>query len=191
MKHCELWTRAYVASKMGKWATAEKLWKNVRTFYEKHPNRPGSAECMTECDKHIFRARRFNVKQAQNEKKNCKTLNKKRCKPPSCPEITDDTVDMIMNSYNDVANAHDIIQRQISPPPLAESFYVVQSNKNSVQSRNLELEQKLQELKQLNDKTFTKLKNAMENLSPKSAFLFPDKLISRYTLLQQQIKKNV
>jgi len=191
MEHRELWTRAYVASKMGKWATAEKMWKNVRKFYEKQPNRPGSAECMTECDKHIFRARRFNVKQAPNEKKIFKTLNNKRWKPTSCPEITDDTVDMIMNSYNDVANAHDIIQRKISPPPLAESFYVVQSNKKSVQSRNLELEQKLQELKQLNDKTFTKLKNAMENLSPTSAFLFPDKLISRYTLLQQQIKKNV
>ena len=61
----EIWTRADVASRLGKWSVAEELWTKIREFYSCHGEIPGSREFVEECDVQINRAQKYGSLSAQ------------------------------------------------------------------------------------------------------------------------------
>ena len=130
----ELWTRASVASKLGKWENAIRLWENIRFFYEKNPSISQRNLFVNECNTHINRARRFlNYKAAAKPHRETAAKPHREAvkivapEPKKCEQVPDSLIDRIMSSWSSVEYAYDEIQHSeaISPPPLQESFCVV------------------------------------------------------------------
>lgn len=95
-------------------------------------------------------------------------------------------------AFDDVATTHNTIQNSetISPPPLHESFYIVPSHserpKKNVYEELMETNRELRKLQKNNAASFYNIKKAMEKLSPENAYLFSDKLKSRYSILMEE-----
>ena len=194
----EIWTRADVASRLGKWSVAEELWTKIREFYSCHGEIPGSREFVEECDVQINRAQKYGSLSAQRHDRSNAKKKRKRVlvePKPSKARIEDSAVDNIMMAFDAVSNVHEEIQNSdtISPPPLQESFYIVPSQKNTHKVNAYEKlmikNRELRRLKQMNSLTFSRLKQAMEDLAQEHAYLFPEKLTSRYSLIIEENKE--
>lgn len=208
MNIVETWTRADVASRRGEWEKSIELWTKIKSFYEQYRHAPGSIQFIKECDMYIRRGRKYlnaSLANRRSEPESRQSRSRSRMnrrkseiplrQPKPCRQIRDKTVDSIMMAFDHVATIHDTIQNSetISPPPLQESFYIVPSlserpTKN-VYEELMEANRKLRNLKEINEASFYNIKKAMENLSQENAYLFPDKLKSRYSILMEENKQ--
>lgn len=200
----ELWTKAEVASKLGKWGKAKSMWKRLLYIYSQS-NCEAFIPMVKECRRQICRCDRYMEQcseMSSSEKKTVysalQTRNAERHRKAS---VSSNTVNSVMEQFDNLANANEIIQRSVSPPLLQESFFIVQhsgmqnslypqyhSNQDLANKLN-ETNAKLKRLKELSQSSFSKVKRALEELSPSTAHLFPDKLISNYTLLKMENKE--
>lgn len=196
MNIVETWTRADVAFRRGEWKKSMELWTKIKSFYEQHRHSPGSVQFIEECDMYIRRAREYLNASLTNRKIRLRTNPRKTEIPLRQPKprrkIGNKTVNNIMKAFDHVATIHDTIQNSetISPPPLQESFYIVPSQserpKKNVYEELMEANRKLRYLQEINEASFYNIKKAMENLSQENAYLFPDKLKSRYSILMEE-----
>lgn len=216
----ELWTKAEVASKLGKWTKAKSMWKRLLYIYSQS-NCEAFIPMIKECRRQIRRCDRYMEQcseMSSNEKKsidsapqtrnaerhheaNVETHREANAESHHDASVSSNTVNSIMEQFDNLANTNEIIQRSISPPLLQESFFIVQHSgmQNSLYPQyysNQDLANKLSEtnaklerLKELSQSSFSKVKRALEELSPSTAHLFPDKLISNYTLLKMENKE--
>jgi hypothetical protein len=194
----ELWTRASVASKLGKWENAIRLWENIRFFYEKNPSISQRNLFVNECNTHINRARRFlNYKAAAKPHRETAAKPHREAvkivspEPKKCEQVPDSLIDRIMSSWSSVEYAYDEIQHSeaISPPPLQESFCVV-ADESSTEDTLKHLQSiidvkntQLLELQNKNRQTFNNLKSAMEQLTKQKSLSFAESLAKRYAFL--------
>ena len=201
--HCstaERWTRAAVASKMGKWGVAKTLWSDLLHVYSQSDS-PAHNEMARECFVQMNRATRY-------MEKNTRPLCGPKaplCGPkapsgrPKAPQsgerinntISNNTVGEIMDGFHKLGNANDIIQRSITPPCLQESFYMVQraspnKRQNDLRQQLIKAKSDLKRLRATSQSSFNNVKKALEGLSPQTVYLFPDKLISNYTILKRE-----
>lgn len=208
----ELWTKAEVASKLGKWGKAKSMWKRLLYIYSQS-NCEAFIPMIKECRWQICRCDRYMEQCSEipsSEKKSVdsapQTRNAERHREADAERhreasVSSNIVNSVMKQFDNLANSNEIIQRSISPPLLQESFFIVQHSgmQNSVYPQyysNQDLANKLSEtdakltrLKELSQSSFGKVKKALEELSPRTAHLFPDKLISNYTLLKLENKE--
>lgn len=203
----ELWTKAEVASKLGKWSKSKSMWKRLLYIYSQS-NCEAFIPLIKECRRQIRHCDRYMEHCAEMpiEKKSVNSAPQNRnasdtLRHREAASVSSNTVDSVMKQFDNLANANEIIQRSISPPLLQESFFIVQHTgmQNSLYPQyysNQDLANKLSEtnaklkrLKELSQSSFSKVKRALEELSPSTAHLFPDKLISNYTLLKMENKE--
>ncbi len=201
----ELWTKAEVASKLGKWGKAKSMWKRLLYIY-RQSNCEAFIPMIKECRWQICRCDRYMESEKKSVDSAPQTRNAERHREADAERhreasVSSNTVNSVMKQFDNLANSNEIIQRSISPPLLQESFFIVQHSgmQNSVYPQyysNQDLANKLSEtdakltrLKELSQSSFGKVKKALEELSPRTAHLFPDKLISNYTLLKLENKE--
>ena len=72
---------------------------------------------------------------------------------------------------------------------MQNSLYPQYYSNQDLANKLSETNAKLERLKELSQSSFSKVKRALEELSPSTAHLFPDKLISNYTLLKMENKE--
>ena len=72
---------------------------------------------------------------------------------------------------------------------MQNSLYPQYYSNQDLANKLSEANAKLKRLKELSQSSFSKVKRALEELSPSTAHLFPDKLISNYTLLKMENKE--
>jgi len=194
--HCstaERWTRAAVASKMGKWGIAKTLWSDLLHVYSQSDS-PAHNEMARECLVQMNRATRYMEKNTPlrgPKAPSSRPKAKQKGERINNNTISNNTVGEIMDGFHKLANANDIIQRSITPPCLQESFYMVQrasSNKrqNDMRQQLIKAKSDLKRLRATSQSSFNNVKKALEGLSPQTVYLFPDKLISNYTVLKRE-----
>lgn len=193
----ELWTRATVASKMGKWHAARRMWSQLLRVYEQS-NYPGHREMARECAVQINRAARYSEAAASRSstppsgasRRYCREINSGRAASRNRHIISSNVVDNIMESFDNLGNVNETIQRSITPPCLQESFYMVKrSTREPDHDILLQLSKSnadLQRLREMSQSSFGNVKTALQGLSAKTAHLFPDKLISNYMQLKRE-----
>ena len=194
----ELWTRATVASKMGKWHAARRMWSQLLRAYEQS-NYPGYREMARECAVQINRAARYSEAAASRSstppeggasRRDCREISSGRAASRNRHIISSNVVDNIMESFDNLGNVNETIQRSITPPCLQESFYMVKrSTREPDHDILLQLSKSnadLQRLREMSQSSFGNVKTALQGLSAKTAHLFPDKLISNYMQLKRE-----
>jgi hypothetical protein len=205
--HCstaERWTRAAVASKMGKWGIAKTLWSDLLHVYRQSDS-PAHNEMARECLVQMNRATLYMEKNTPPVSMRIEpprplrgpkaTSGRPKAKQKgeriNNNTISNNTVGEIMDGFHKLANANDIIQRSITPPCLQESFYMVQraspnKRQNDMRQQLIKAKSDLKRLRATSQSSFNNVKKALEGLSPQTVYLFPEKLISNYTVLKRE-----
>ena len=194
--HCstaERWTRAAVASKMGKWGIAKTLWSDLLHVYSQSDS-PAHNEMARECLVQMNRATRYMEKNTPlrgPKAPSSRPKAKQKGERINNNTISNNTVGEIMDGFHKLANANDIIQRSITPPCLQESFYMVQraspnKRQNDMRQQLIKAKSDLKRLRATSQSSFNNVKKALEGLSPQTVYLFPEKLISNYTVLKRE-----